>query len=160
MHAVLTSARGDAQRVVTINELAQKGGGPMATLCVNPLEERQTVLGIGTSLTQASAVALSTLTAERRRDVLEMVFGPRGAAFSMIRTHIGSCDFNTSSDCYAPEPSLRNMALYFLNVLVWTDEEDLPLFWFSAFDEDWKVGPEGECGAFWGLWDAKGELKV
>jgi glucan 1,3-beta-glucosidase len=58
------------------------------------------------------------------------------------------------------EPSLRNMALYFLNVLAWTDEEELPLFWFSAYDEDWKVGPEGDCGAYWGLWDAKGDLKV
>ena len=58
------------------------------------------------------------------------------------------------------EPSLRNMALYLLNVLAWTDEDELPLFWFSAYDEDWKVGPEGDCGAYWGLWDAKGELKL
>jgi glucan 1,3-beta-glucosidase len=58
------------------------------------------------------------------------------------------------------EPSLRNMALYALNILAWTDEEELPLFWFSAFDEAWKVGPEGDCGAFWGLWDTVGGLKL
>ncbi len=57
-------------------------------------------------------------------------------------------------------PSLRNMALYLLNVLAWTDEEALPLFWFSAYDEGWKVGPEGDCGAYWGLWDADGGLKL
>jgi exo-beta-1,3-glucanase (GH17 family) len=58
------------------------------------------------------------------------------------------------------EPSLRNMALYLLNVLAWTDEAALPLFWFSAFDEAWKVGPEGDCGSFWGLWDAEGGSKI
>lgn len=57
-------------------------------------------------------------------------------------------------------PSLRNLALYLLNILAWTDAEELPLFWFSAYDEAWKVGKEGDCGAFWGLWDANGGLKL
>jgi len=57
-------------------------------------------------------------------------------------------------------PSLRNMLLYLLNIALWTDDEELPLFWFSAFDEAWKIGPEGDCGAFWGLWDAEGESKL
>ena len=57
-------------------------------------------------------------------------------------------------------PSLRNMALYLLNVLKWTDDVELPLFWFSSYDEAWKVGPEGDCGAYWGLWDAHGQLKL
>jgi glucan 1,3-beta-glucosidase len=60
----------------------------------------------------------------------------------------------------AAVPSLRNMALYALNVLAWTDAEEIPLFWFSAFDEAWKVGPEGDCGAYWGLWDAAGGSKL
>lgn len=113
MHAVLTSARGDAQRVVSLDELAPEGDGPTAELRVDPAAERQTVLGIGSSLTQASAVALSTLTEERRREALEMAFGPDGAAFSMIRTHMGSCDFSTHSYCYAPDadPSLESFSL-------------------------------------------------
>lgn len=57
-------------------------------------------------------------------------------------------------------PSLRHMLLYLLNVALWTDDEELPLFWFSAFDEGWKVGPEGDCGAYWGLWDAHGGSKL
>ena len=60
----------------------------------------------------------------------------------------------------AAAPSLRNMALYLLNVLEWVAADDLPLFWFSAYDEAWKVGPEGDCGAFWGLWDADGGSKL
>ena len=27
------------------------------------------------------------------------------------------------------------------------------MFHFAAFDEAWKVGAEGDVGAFWGLWD-------
>ena len=27
------------------------------------------------------------------------------------------------------------------------------MFYFSAFDEAWKVSAEGSVGAFWGLWD-------
>ena len=60
----------------------------------------------------------------------------------------------------AAVPSLRNMALYLLNVLAWTDDAEIPLFWFSSFDEAWKVGPDGDCGAYWGLWDAQGGLKL
>lgn len=57
-------------------------------------------------------------------------------------------------------PSPRNMALYALNVHAWADREDLPLFWFSAYDEAWKVDAEGDRGATWGFWDAHGELKL
>lgn len=60
----------------------------------------------------------------------------------------------------AAVPSLRNMALYLHEVLAWTEEDELPLFWFSGFDEAWKVGPEGDCGAYWGLWDAQGRSKL
>ena len=33
------------------------------------------------------------------------------------------------------------------------------MFYFSAFDEGWKVGSKGSVGAFWGLWDANGQRK-
>jgi glucan 1,3-beta-glucosidase len=56
-------------------------------------------------------------------------------------------------------PSLENAALYALNLIPWAAHEGLPLFWFSAFDEAWKVGKEGDCGAYWGFWDATGTLK-
>ena len=35
----------------------------------------------------------------------------------------------------------------------------LDVFWFSAFDEAWKVGAEGDVGAYWGLWDRHGRIK-
>jgi glucan 1,3-beta-glucosidase len=57
-------------------------------------------------------------------------------------------------------PSLENAARYALNLIPWASAAGIPLFWFSAFDEAWKVGREGDCGAYWGFWDANGRLKV
>ncbi|MEN0065577.1 MAG: glycosyl hydrolase family 17 protein [Myxococcota bacterium] len=60
----------------------------------------------------------------------------------------------------AAEPSLDNMILYALNLVEWSADNDVELFWFSAFDEAWKVGAEGGAGAYWGLWTSDGRLKV
>ena len=56
-------------------------------------------------------------------------------------------------------PGLANMARYALNLIPWAAAQGIPLFWFSAFDEAWKVGAEGDCGAYWGFWDANGGRK-
>lgn len=59
----------------------------------------------------------------------------------------------------AAVPSLRSSLLYALDVLDWSEENGLPLFYFAAYDEDWKTGPEGDCGSSWGFWDAHGGFK-
>ena len=56
-------------------------------------------------------------------------------------------------------PSLANFLKYFMNTQKWSEEEDIEIFYFSSFDESWKVGAEGDVGAFWGLWDSKEKLK-
>ncbi len=56
-------------------------------------------------------------------------------------------------------PSYDNYLKYFLNIQKWALEEDLEVFYFSSFDEAWKVGAEGDVGAYWGLWDAAEQLK-
>ncbi len=49
---------------------------------------------------------------------------------------------------------------YFVDTATWADgregREALEWFHFAAFDEAWKVGTEGDVGAFWGLWDKDG----
>ena len=52
-------------------------------------------------------------------------------------------------------PSLDNMLKYFMNTQKWAQEDDIEVFYFSSFDESWKVGAEGDVGAYWGLWDAQ-----
>ena len=49
---------------------------------------------------------------------------------------------------------------YFINTQLWSMDENIDVFYFSSFDESWKVGAEGEVGAYWGLWDKHEKLKV
>ncbi|PNQ74677.1 glycosyl hydrolase [Hanstruepera neustonica] len=48
---------------------------------------------------------------------------------------------------------------YFIDTINWTKENDILIFYFSSFDESWKVGDEGDVGAYWGLWDKSENLK-
>jgi len=57
------------------------------------------------------------------------------------------------------EPSYVNAMSYFIQTQKWALTEDVPLFYFSSFDEVWKVNHEGEYGAYWGLWDKEGNYK-
>ena len=56
-------------------------------------------------------------------------------------------------------PSVENAMKYFINTQLWSKEEDIEIFYFSSFDESWKVGDEGDVGAFWGIWDKDEQLK-
>ncbi len=57
------------------------------------------------------------------------------------------------------QPSKENALRYFLNLQQWTAEAGIDMFYFSSFDEAWKVGAEGDVGAYWGLWDKDEKLK-
>lgn len=57
------------------------------------------------------------------------------------------------------QPSKVNALRYFLNMQKWSAEEAIDLFYFTSFDESWKVGAEGDVGAYWGLWDINEKLK-
>ena len=50
-------------------------------------------------------------------------------------------------------PSAENAMKYFIDVQQWARSEGIELFYFSSFDEPWKLGSEGEVGTQWGLWD-------
>jgi exo-beta-1,3-glucanase (GH17 family) len=66
---------------------------------------------------------------------------------------------NTGSATGAAIPSYTNAMRYFLNTYQWAEEEGIEIFYFSSFDENWKVGDEGDVGSAWGLWDKDGQLK-
>ena len=56
-------------------------------------------------------------------------------------------------------PSEENAIKYFINTQKWSQEDDIEIFYFSSFDESWKVGAEGDVGAYWGIWDKNEKLK-
>lgn len=55
--------------------------------------------------------------------------------------------------------SNENAMKYFIDTQNWSRQQAIEIFYFSSFDEAWKVGPEGAVGAYWGLWDKNEELK-
>ncbi|WP_291802405.1 glycosyl hydrolase family 17 protein [Lutibacter sp.] len=55
--------------------------------------------------------------------------------------------------------SNENAMKYFINAQAWSAKDDIEMFYFSSFDESWKVGAEGDVGAYWGLWDKDENLK-
>lgn len=57
------------------------------------------------------------------------------------------------------EPSRLHALKYFVNANLWAKKNDIGLFYFSSFDESWKIGNEGDVGAYWGIWDKSGKLK-
>ena len=56
-------------------------------------------------------------------------------------------------------PSPENASFYFLNLVSWARANNVPFFYFEAFDEMWKAKYEGTIGACWGVWDKDGKLK-
>mgnify|MGYP001814767166 CR=1 FL=1 len=56
-------------------------------------------------------------------------------------------------------PSFDNAIKYFIDTCRWAEEDNIEFFYFSSFDESWKVGAEGDVGAYWGLWDKDGQPK-
>ncbi|MEM9688512.1 MAG: glycosyl hydrolase family 17 protein [Pseudomonadota bacterium] len=56
-------------------------------------------------------------------------------------------------------PSYHNAVKYLVDSVHWSEEDGIELFYFSSFDEAWKVAAEGDVGAYWGLWDKDGQPK-
>lgn len=57
------------------------------------------------------------------------------------------------------DPSNKNFLKYFINAQKWSYEEEIEMFYFSSFDESWKINSEGDVGAFWGIWDSDTKSK-
>ncbi|MCU0414819.1 MAG: hypothetical protein MUE91_10550 [Ignavibacteriaceae bacterium] len=71
-----------------------EGKAPKGNLIIiYPSVTRQTIDGIGSSFTESSAFVLAHLDKKKRAEVMEKIYGDKGANFSLTRTHIGSCDF-------------------------------------------------------------------
>lgn len=90
---ILTSAAGEK----LANQENTKFKSGLATgivLRIYPEQLKQTIDGVGTSFTESSAFVLAHLDKDKRREVMEDIFGSEGADFSLSRTNIGACDFS------------------------------------------------------------------
>jgi glycoside/pentoside/hexuronide:cation symporter, GPH family len=56
-------------------------------------------------------------------------------------------------------PNEVNQMIYFVEAQTWAAHAGVNMFYFSSFDEAWKVHDEGWAGTSWGLWDQNEKLK-
>jgi exo-beta-1,3-glucanase (GH17 family)/MFS family permease len=63
---------------------------------------------------------------------------------------------HTGSAFHGAVPSVEGAMRYFVDTYRWAHQDGVEVFYFEAFDEAWKVGAEGDVGAYWGLWDSHG----
>ena len=69
---------------------------------------------------------------------------------------------SSGGNFYGAESSLQGAYLYFLKAMEWAAEDDVEIFYFASFDEEWKVSGEageGDVGGHWGLWDENDKFK-
>jgi glucan 1,3-beta-glucosidase len=66
---------------------------------------------------------------------------------------------STGENLKGAVPSEKSARDYFINTQIWSANDAIPVFYFSSFDESWKVGAEGTVGAYWGIWDKNEKLK-
>ncbi len=65
----------------------------------------QTIEGFGGAFTEAGGYNLSTLSQEKREEVIKSYFSPEvGLGYSLCRTHINSCDFSLGNYAYNNVP--------------------------------------------------------
>ena len=57
------------------------------------------------------------------------------------------------------EPSKENVMTYYVKTQLWAQYEEVDVFYFSSFDESWKIHFEGWAGTSWGLWDKNEKFK-
>jgi glucosylceramidase len=89
---LLTSESGD--KIASKENVAFIEGEAEGTVIeIKPQVIKQTIDGIGSSFTESSAFVLAHLETEKRREIMNRIFGEEGANFSLTRTHIGACDF-------------------------------------------------------------------
>jgi len=104
---VYISARDSGLRLAKTAEIAfSKAEQPLETglsVFVNPAKTFQTILGIGGAITDASAEVFAKLSGEKQQAFLDAYYGKDGICYSLMRTHINSCDFSSASYTYIEE---------------------------------------------------------
>ena len=91
---------------------------------------------------------------------MQQMFGQAAAAGNGKKVIITETGWpSQGSSLGGAHSNAENTMKYFINAQSWSAKENVEIFYFSSFDESWKVGAEGDVGAYWGLWDKDENLK-
>jgi len=113
---LLTSEAGD--KIASQPNLTfVKGTASGNVIVIRPDITKQKIVGIGTSFTESSAFVLAHLEKDKRAEVMENIYGEKGANFSLARTHIGATDFAVNGRySYAEKKDDANLASFSIDV--------------------------------------------
>ena len=84
----------------------EQGFQPLETelsIFVNPGVTFQTFVGIGGAITDASAEVFAKLPDDKQEELLNAYYSNEGIGYTLLRTHIHSCDFSSGSYTYVEE---------------------------------------------------------
>ena len=84
-------------------------------------QKYQTISGFGGAFTESSAHLLNQMSDSKRNEILKAYFSDDGAAYSMARTHMNSCDFSLDHYSYSPIPGDKELKYFSIDV----DRKDL-----------------------------------
>ncbi len=99
---------------VTAPAMHVAGGAARSTIVVDASKPRQTITGFGAALTEVAASTIAVLPADKQTEVYDAYFSSAGSAYSLTRTHIGSCDFSLAAYTYddtAGDTALTNFKI-------------------------------------------------
>lgn len=65
--------------------------------------EKQTIVGFGGALTEASAYVWSQMAPEKQEEIINLYYGEEGNRYTLGRVHIQSCDFALGNRAYVEE---------------------------------------------------------
>lgn len=123
---LLTSEAGDKISTQENVEFV-KGKSANNVIEIFPEQKKQTIDGIGSSLTESSAFVLAHLPQPKRKSVMQNIFGKDGANFSLARTHIASCDFTVEGKyAYVENPDKELKSFSIAQDLVGFDKDKYP----------------------------------
>jgi len=113
---LVTSEAGD--KISPKPNLAFKEGQAQGkVITIRPDIVKQNILGIGTSFTESSAFVLAHLDKNKRAEVMENIYGEKGANFSIARTTIAATDFAVEGKfSYAPVEGDINLESFSISV--------------------------------------------
>lgn len=97
--AYRTSAEGENLKEMALPAEPLENAAPITIDFGTP---RQTITGFGGAFTEASAHLLNQLSKENSERIMQAYFSKEGAAYSLQRTHMNSCDFSLSNYSYTP----------------------------------------------------------
>ena len=90
-------------------------------ISLNVDQKYQTISGFGGAFTESSAHLLNQMSDSKRNEILKAYFSDDGAAYSMARTHMNSCDFSLDHYSYSPIPEDKELKYFSID----EDRKDL-----------------------------------